>query len=172
MSKLNLRLFLDECISHSISRKLQQQTKYRTTSVKSEGMNGQPDNIIYDFCIKNKMCIITANGKDFIELIQKHKKHTGMIYVRPGGLSKEDQLEAILRAVKYIEKKGVANTLVEVRKTSGKYVCRKIDIKTKWNIPNPDIRTYILRTLTANGINMQSISLIPGMRYEIIIGNK
>src|SRR5258708_7912609 len=114
MNKIYLRLFLDECISHSITQKLQQKTKYKTTSVKAERMNGKSDFVIYKFCVKNKMCIITANGKDFIKLIQKHKKHNGMIYVRPGGLSKENQLEAILRAVKYMEKKGSEKLLVEV----------------------------------------------------------
>lgn len=128
MNKIKMKLFLDECISSSISHKLEQETSYKTSSVKSEGMNGATDLVVYRFCLKNKMCIITANGKDFIELIEKYKKHAGMIYVRPGGLTKEDQLESILRAVKYLQKHKLENGLVEVRKTGGKYVIRKIKI--------------------------------------------
>lgn len=122
-----IRLLLDENISPALIGKLGEQNVY-AEAVPHVGLAGQPDHAIWNYALEHDFAVVTINARDFIRLLQV-EMHPGLIVLREGGLTREEQWARILPLVEHIRKSGDAdflvNKLVEVL-APGRWEVREI----------------------------------------------
>jgi predicted nuclease of predicted toxin-antitoxin system len=125
-----IRLLLDENISPALIGKLSEQDVY-AVAVPHVGLAGQQDHEIWKYALEHDFAVVTINARDFIRLLDV-EIHPGLIVVREGGLTREEQWAYILPLIEHIRKSGDAdflvNKLVEVL-APGRWEVREI--------PNP-----------------------------------
>jgi predicted nuclease of predicted toxin-antitoxin system len=122
-----IRLLLDENISPALIGRLGEQDVY-AVAVPHVGLAGQPDHEIWNYALEHDFAVVTINARDFIRLLDV-EIHPGLIVVREGGLTREEQWAHILPLIEHIKKSGdgdfLVNKLVEVL-APGRWEVREI----------------------------------------------
>ena len=111
-----IRLLLDEHISPSIVRRFAEEGVY-AQSVSHIGLSGQSDPSIWRYALDNDFTVVTTNARDFIKLLNI-EIHPGLIVLREGGLTREEQWDRLAPVIEHIKASGdddfVLNKLIEI----------------------------------------------------------
>jgi len=75
---VQLRFFLDECLSHRLVDELTVQGHYVIHPVRHGGV-GQKDHTVLQRCLADNLIIVTENGIDFRKLVGQQELHPGLI---------------------------------------------------------------------------------------------
>lgn len=82
-----MRLLLDENISPALVHRLAAVNVF-AQSVPHVGLSGRPDHVIWKYALDHDFAVVTANARDFIELLCV-TAHPGLIVLRESGLSRD-----------------------------------------------------------------------------------
>jgi len=105
-----IRILLDERVSPSLVGKLGDKGVFAVAAT-HVGLSGEPDAKIWNYAFKNGFVVVTSNARDFIRLLNV-EVHPGLIVLREGGLTRDEQWDRIQRVVTYILISGDENFLV------------------------------------------------------------
>jgi predicted nuclease of predicted toxin-antitoxin system len=111
-----IRLLLDEHISPSLVRKLGEKGVY-AEAVAHVGLSGATDEQIWKYALEHDFTVVTSNARDFICLLNV-ELHPGLIVLREGGLTRDEQWERLKPVVHDILRSSddnlLLNKLVEI----------------------------------------------------------
>lgn len=111
-----MRLLLDENVSPALVRLLADIGVY-SQSVPHVGLAGRPDHVILQYALDHDFAVVTTNARDFIELLDA-PVHPGLIVLREGGLSRQEQWERLRPVVEHVKNSGdedfLLNKLIEI----------------------------------------------------------
>ncbi len=111
-----MRLLLDENISPALVQLFADIDVY-SQSVPHVGLAGRPDHVVWQYALDHDFTVVTTNARDFIELLDT-PVHPGLIVLREGGLSGQEQWEWLRPVVEHVKKSGdedfMVNKLIEV----------------------------------------------------------
>jgi predicted nuclease of predicted toxin-antitoxin system len=118
---------LDEHISPSLVGKLALMGVF-AQSVPHAGVAGRADHEIWNYALDRDFAVLTTNARDFIELLDVDL-HPGLIVLREGGLSRDEQWDRIKPVIEHVNDSGdqyfLLNKLVEVTGV-GQFAVREI----------------------------------------------
>jgi len=111
-----MRLLLDENISPALVRLLADIDVY-SQSVPHVGLAGRADHVVWRYALDHNFAVVTTNARDFISLFDV-PVHPGLIVLREGGLSRQEQWERLIPVVEHVKKSGdedfLLNKLIEI----------------------------------------------------------
>ena len=111
-----MRLLLDENISPALVGRLAAVGVY-AQSVPHVGLIGRADHEIWKYALDHDFAVVTANARDFIDLLDV-VAHPGLIVLRESGLSRDEQWERIKPVIEHLKKSGdrdfLVNKLIEI----------------------------------------------------------
>ena len=111
-----IRLLLDEHISPSLVGKLAVMGAF-AQSVPHAGLAGRADHELWKFALDHDFAVVTTNARDFIQLLNVDL-HPGLIVLREGGLSRDEQWDRIKPVIEHVNASGdqyfLLNKLIEV----------------------------------------------------------
>jgi predicted nuclease of predicted toxin-antitoxin system len=97
-----VKLLIDENLSPRLVGWCAQKGLY-AVAVAHVGLTGRADAALWRYAIENDFVVVTANTRDFIELLDV-ELHPGLIVLREGDLSRAEQWERLERALDRILK--------------------------------------------------------------------
>jgi predicted nuclease of predicted toxin-antitoxin system len=122
-----MQLLLDEHVSPTLVGRLAVLGVY-AQAVPHVGLSGAPDVAIWEYALAHDFVVVTINASHFIELLDV-ELHPGLVVLRQGGLTREEQWAWIEPVVQHVLATGdrdyLTNKLVEVTGV-GKFVIRDI----------------------------------------------
>jgi predicted nuclease of predicted toxin-antitoxin system len=122
-----IRLLLDENVSPALVKRLGELCVY-AQAVSHVGLSGRPDHAIWKYALDHDFTVVTANARDFIELLNVDV-HPGLIVFRQNGLSREEQWLAPVPVIEHVKLSGdqnyLLNKLVEIV-SAGQWHIREI----------------------------------------------
>lgn len=74
-----MHLFIDECLSPSLARELNESGHHMAEHPLDFGGRGQSDHTVLARCIASGSVIVTQNARDFKGLIEREEIHPGLI---------------------------------------------------------------------------------------------
>jgi predicted nuclease of predicted toxin-antitoxin system len=92
-----VKLLVDENLSPRLVDFCAQKGIY-AVSVPHVGLSGRADDALWRYAFENDFVVVTANTRDFIELLDV-ELHPGLIVLREGDLSRTEQWERLERAL-------------------------------------------------------------------------
>lgn len=111
-----MRLLLDENISPASVGRLAEAGVY-AQSIPHVGLAGRADHAVWKYALDHDFAVVTANARDFIELLDV-AAHPGLIVLRESGLSRDEQWDRIRPVIERVKHSGdedfLLNKLVEV----------------------------------------------------------
>jgi predicted nuclease of predicted toxin-antitoxin system len=99
-----LRLFIDECLSPQLAKRLNETGEHDAIHPLHVGRRGERDNTVLARCIQEDRVIVTENGEDFRDLVARADVHPGLI-VLPA-LRRDDTYGLLLRALEFLAGEG------------------------------------------------------------------
>lgn len=98
-----MKLLIDENLSPTLVARCAQKGLY-AVAVAHVGLSGRRDIVIWHYALENDFVVVTANPRDFMNLLDA-ELHPGLIALLEGGLSRDEQwsrlelaLDRILKA--------------------------------------------------------------------------
>lgn len=111
-----MRLLLDENISPALVLLFADIDVY-SQSVPHVGLAGRPDHVVWQYALDHDFTVVTTNARDFIELLDT-PIHPGLIVLREGGLSRQEQWEWLRPVVEHVKNSAdedfLLNKLIEI----------------------------------------------------------
>ena len=111
-----MRLLLDENISPALVIRLAGVGVY-AQSVPHVGLAGRADHAVWKYALDHDFAVVTANARDFIELLDV-AAHPGLIVLRESGLSRDEQWDRIRPVIESAKNSGdedfLLNKLIEI----------------------------------------------------------
>ena len=74
-----MRLFVDECLSPTLARRLNETGEHDAVHPLDVGRRGEPDHKLLERCLAEDRVIVTGNARDFRKLIGTVELHPGLI---------------------------------------------------------------------------------------------
>lgn len=115
-----MKLLLDENLSVRLPDRLAEQGIY-AEHVIHRGLQGQPDQRIWQYANDNDLIVATINVRDFLKLAKDTDIHTGVIAIRESGLDAAQQEARICSAIDEIRVKQdgrLLNQVLEVQNST------------------------------------------------------
>lgn len=123
-----MRLLIDENLSPSIVEKLAANGIY-AAHVAHVGLAGKSDPAIFRHAFDNDFIVVTINAADFITLAAGCALHPGLIVLRIGGLTSDEQWRHLAPVIEHLAKSpdpdAMINQAIEVTGV-GKFVRYKL----------------------------------------------
>ena len=99
-----MKLLIDEDLSPRLVAWCAQKGLY-AVAVPHVGLSGRADAALWRYALENDFVVVTANTRDFIDLLDVDVElHPGLIVLREGDLSRGEQWERLERALDRILK--------------------------------------------------------------------
>lgn len=117
-----MKLLIDEHLSPGLVIRCAQKGLY-AVAVAHVGLPGRQDEVIWRYALENDFVVVTANTRDFTNLLDIDidiDLHPGVIMLREGSLSRDEQWSRLELALDHILKHAdpagyMINRVVEVR---------------------------------------------------------
>jgi predicted nuclease of predicted toxin-antitoxin system len=111
-----IRILLDEHVSPSLVGRLSDKGVFAVAAA-HVGLSGKPDAKIWNYAFENNFVVVTGNARDFIRLLNV-EVHRGLIVLREGGLTRDEQWERIRPVIKHLlecrDDNFLVNKLIEI----------------------------------------------------------
>jgi predicted nuclease of predicted toxin-antitoxin system len=112
-----VKLLIDENLSPELVARCTQRGVY-AVAVAHVGLSGSKDRAVWHYALENDFVVVTANTRDFMNLLDV-ELHPGVIMLREGSLSRDEQWNRLELALDHILKNAdpagfMINRVVEV----------------------------------------------------------
>ena len=74
-----MQLFIDECLSYTLARELNESGAHLAQHPLLFGGRGEADHTVLERCIRDDLVIVTQNARDFRSLVSTQEIHPGLI---------------------------------------------------------------------------------------------
>ena len=118
-----MRLFIDECLSPSIAKELNETGNHVCQHPLDFGGRGDPDHVVLARCVEHSLTIVTQNAKDFKALVGREEIHPGLIILPCVGKARSRDL--LNRVLQHLDTLGDPN---------GVMINKVLEIDTKGSI--------------------------------------
>ncbi len=111
------RAIVDENLSPSLVQRLSGRGIF-AQHVAHVGRAGICDDELWELALEQSAFVITHNPQDFLSLAASATIHAGLIVIREGGLTPDEQWERVMAALDYLAQHGIGdltNQVVDVR---------------------------------------------------------
>ena len=113
-----MKLLIDEDLSPLLAARCAEKGIY-AAAVVHVGLSSRKDRDLWRYAFENDFIVVTINARDFVNLIQD-EVHPGLIILREGDLSRDEQWSRLKLALDYILRHddpagSMVNRFVEVR---------------------------------------------------------
>ena len=113
-----MKLLIDENLSPGLVARCAQEGVY-AVAVAHAGLSGSKDRVLWQYALENDFVVVTGNTRDFMNLVDV-ELHPGIIAVREGSLSRDEQWSRLKLALDLILKHAdpagyMINRFVEIR---------------------------------------------------------
>lgn len=105
-----MRLFIDECLSPELARRLNATGEHDAVHPRDMGRLGEPDHVVLARCLTEDRVIVTENAIDFRKLVAREKLHPGLILLPSVGRELSHRL--LTDAVAYLASLGAAPDVI------------------------------------------------------------
>lgn len=96
-----MQLLIDEHLSPTLAQRCAERGVV-AVPVGHRRLGSTADRVIWQYALDHDFVIVTTNARDFLPLL-RHDLHPGLIVLRHGSLSREEQWGRLKRALDYIE---------------------------------------------------------------------
>jgi predicted nuclease of predicted toxin-antitoxin system len=115
-----LKLFIDECLSPQLARRLNETGEHDAVHPRDRGRLGEPDHVVLARCVAEDRAIVTENAVDFRKLVAREELHPGLIVLPSVG--RDLSFRLLLDAIAHLSSLGEAsdvmvNHVLEVSET-------------------------------------------------------
>jgi predicted nuclease of predicted toxin-antitoxin system len=115
-----LRLFIDECLSPQLARRLNETGEHDAVHPRDRGRLGEPDHVVLARCVAEDRVIVTENAVDFRKLVAREELHPGLIVLSSVG--RDLSFRLLLDALAHLSSLGkpsdlMVNHVLEVSET-------------------------------------------------------
>jgi predicted nuclease of predicted toxin-antitoxin system len=112
-----VRLFIDECLSPTLARRLNQSGVHEAVHPLDVGRRGESDHRIVDRCVADDRIIVTGNARDFRKLLGTVELHPGLIILP--AVNRRQTWEMLRRVIEFLMARGdpmdvMVNHVVEI----------------------------------------------------------
>jgi predicted nuclease of predicted toxin-antitoxin system len=112
-----LRLFVDECLSPELARRLNATGEHDALHPRNVGRLGEPDHVILTRCVAEDRVIVTENAVDFRKLVAGEELHPGLILLP--SVNRDLSHRLLIDAISYLASLGsppdvIVNHVLEV----------------------------------------------------------
>ena len=102
-----VRLFIDECLSPLLARRLNETGRHDARHPRDYGRLGEPDHLVLRRCLDESRVMVTENARDFRSLVGKTDIHPGLIILPATG--REQSWILLSAVISAIEAEGDPN---------------------------------------------------------------
>lgn len=95
-------LLLDEHLSPHLAMRCGQDRRIYAVGVAQLGLSQTRDSDIWQYALDHDFTMVTTNARDFLRLLSVDV-HPGLIILREGGLSRDEQWQRLIAVIDYIE---------------------------------------------------------------------
>lgn len=105
-----MRLFIDECLSPQLARRLNATGDHDALHPRDMGRLGESDHVVLARCIAEDRVIVTENAVDFRKLVAREEVHPGLILLP--SVSRDLSHRLLLDAISYLASLGTASNVI------------------------------------------------------------
>jgi predicted nuclease of predicted toxin-antitoxin system len=118
VAEAGVKLLIDEHLSPRLIAWCAERRSVYAASVAHVGLAGRSDAEVWGHALEHDFVVVTANARDFLELLNV-ELHPGLIVLREGGLSREEQWARLEAALDHVQSQPdpaayMVNRVVEV----------------------------------------------------------
>jgi predicted nuclease of predicted toxin-antitoxin system len=112
-----VRLFIDECLSPTLARRLNESGVHEAVHPLDVGRRGERDHNVLERCLAEDRVIVTGNARDFRKLLGTVKLHPGLIILP--GLDRKRTWQLLQQVIEFLAARGdpmdvMVNHVVEI----------------------------------------------------------
>jgi predicted nuclease of predicted toxin-antitoxin system len=100
---VNVKLLLDENLSPRVAETLAREDGVDAVHVRDRGLLGALDHTVLEAAFAEDRVLVTSNVDDFVKLGRAKDLHPGIVLIEDGGLLRDEQLQAVRKAVAVLE---------------------------------------------------------------------
>ena len=113
-----MKLLLDEHLSPRLASRCAQERGIFAGCVAHLGLSGASDPDVWQYACAHDYVMVTTNARDFVPLLDV-EVHPGMIVLREGDLSRDEQWDRLAVAVDYVNREAdpdnyMINRVIEI----------------------------------------------------------
>ncbi|MGO4175847.1 DUF5615 family PIN-like protein [Bosea sp. TAF32] len=114
-----MKLFIDECLSPQLARRLNEEGRHDATHPRDKGRLGEPDHVVLARCLDEDRAIVTENAVDFRKLVARQELHPGLIILP--SVSREQSFSLLVNGIAHLASQGgpsdvIVNHVLEIGK--------------------------------------------------------
>jgi predicted nuclease of predicted toxin-antitoxin system len=99
-----VRLFIDECLSPLLARRLNATGLHEAIHPLDVGRRGEPDYKVLERCLAEDRVIVSENARDFRALFRHHDLHPGLILLP--AIDREGTWQLLQRVMEFLNARG------------------------------------------------------------------
>jgi predicted nuclease of predicted toxin-antitoxin system len=122
-----MKFLVDEDLSPTLAARLADEG-HPASHVAYIGLKSTTDWALWDLALARDEVVITANARDFLRLARKAEVHPGLIVLREGELTRDEQWNRVRTVLRHLAAAGIedlVNHVVEIG-SSGAVLVREI----------------------------------------------
>ncbi|MCP1469683.1 putative nuclease of putative toxin-antitoxin system [Sphingobium sp. OAS761] len=105
-----MKLFIDECLSPSLARLLNESGEHDALHPRDYGRLGERDDEVLARCLAEDRIIVTENAIDFRKLVAREEIHPGLIILP--NVTRDASFTLLLAAVAHLDTLGVGSDVM------------------------------------------------------------
>lgn len=105
-----MRLFVDECLSPELARRLNATGQHDALHPRNVGRLGEPDHVILTRCVAEDRVIVTENAVDFRKLVAGEELHPGLILLP--SVNRDLSHRLLIDAISYLASLGSPSDVI------------------------------------------------------------
>ena len=115
-----MRLFIDECLSPTLARRLNESGTHEAVHPLDIGRRGERDHSVLERCLAEDWVIVTGNARDFRKLLGAVELHPGLIILP--ALDRNRTWQLLQQVIEFLAARGdptdaMVNHVVEIDKS-------------------------------------------------------
>lgn len=99
-----MKLFIDECLSPTLARRLNQSGEHDAVHPLDIGRRGERDRTVLQRCLAEDRVIVTGNARDFRKLLGGVELHPGLIILP--SIHREREWELLRQVIDFLAARG------------------------------------------------------------------
>jgi predicted nuclease of predicted toxin-antitoxin system len=112
-----VRLFIDECLSPALARRLNESGEHDAIHPLNVGRRGEPDHVVVQRCLSEDRVIVTENARDFRALVAGAELHPGLIILP--AIDRDGTWRLLCKVIEFLDARGdpmkiMVNHVVEI----------------------------------------------------------
>lgn len=110
MGESRVRLFIDECLSPQLARRLNEDGAHNAIHPRDMGRLGEPDHVVLARCLDEDRAIVTENAVDFRKLVARQDLHPGLVILP--SVNRDQSFRFLVEGIAHLASLGEASDVI------------------------------------------------------------